>query len=235
MRLSRPSPRGGFTLVELLVVIGIIAVLIAILLPVLSKARAAANRVACQSNVRQIFVGISLYCNDSGDWYPTAANPSDGLIYVPMNDDWVYWEQGRAIDDSPIARYLNVNGEQFKKVLRCPSDILETHTTHAALASQGVYMYSYGLNYSAGVNFKPPYWNRTKRAQWHRQSQKILITETMWPVYEPLGSLARSHGQGISTKTGALMGVNVSAAFMDGHVQAIDGDFAMDITQIQLD
>ncbi len=64
MRTKKPS---GFTLVELLVVIGIIAVLISLLLPALNQAREAANRAACLSNLRQIGQMFHLYANENKD------------------------------------------------------------------------------------------------------------------------------------------------------------------------
>jgi len=60
-----PCRRGGFTLVELLVVIGIIAVLIALLLPALNRAREAARKTQCLSNLRQCAMAFLQYANDN--------------------------------------------------------------------------------------------------------------------------------------------------------------------------
>lgn len=68
MRKSR-----GFTLVELLVVIGIIAVLISILLPTLARARQTANLVACQSNFRQVYGALMFYANENKGYLPRAS------------------------------------------------------------------------------------------------------------------------------------------------------------------
>src|SRR4051794_12458706 len=73
-RLSR-----GFTLVELLVVVGIIALLVAILLPALTRAREQAQRVACGSQLHQFHIALVMYANDNHGWLPIAcANPGGG-------------------------------------------------------------------------------------------------------------------------------------------------------------
>ncbi|MEM1012096.1 MAG: type II secretion system protein [Planctomycetota bacterium] len=75
MYTSRSAPqRPGFTLVELLVVIGIIALLVGILLPTLSQARVSGQQVVCASNLRQLGVGISLYADDNKEWFPQSSH-----------------------------------------------------------------------------------------------------------------------------------------------------------------
>jgi prepilin-type N-terminal cleavage/methylation domain-containing protein/prepilin-type processing-associated H-X9-DG protein len=74
-----PSRDRGFTLVELLVVIGIIALLIAILMPALQRAREQAVRISCLSQQRQVYLAAMMYVNNSNGWFLPASQMSGEL------------------------------------------------------------------------------------------------------------------------------------------------------------
>src|SRR4029453_19017104 len=83
--------RRGFTLVELLVIIGIIALLIAILMPALAKAREQANAVKCMSNERQRGQPVVIFTNDHRCYLPKAWF-NDGVLWSNMNNGQTTWE-----------------------------------------------------------------------------------------------------------------------------------------------
>lgn len=70
MRAEKWQSKSGFTLVELLVVISIIAILLAVLMPALSKAKEQARTVVCRSNIKQIILGANLWAQANDDWCP---------------------------------------------------------------------------------------------------------------------------------------------------------------------
>lgn len=102
-----------FTLVEKLVVIAVIVMLAALLLPVLSRAKAKAQRNACLNNLRQINMGIRMYSDDSND-----ASPSPGSAASPTTFDTLYSGYKQLINN-----YVGVNGASSQdKLFACPAD-----------------------------------------------------------------------------------------------------------------
>ena len=83
----KPPRREGFTFVELLVVIAILAILAAILFPVFGRARENARRAACQSNLKQIGLGLQMYVQDFDGRVPICVDNTS----ITPTDDWGYW------------------------------------------------------------------------------------------------------------------------------------------------
>jgi prepilin-type N-terminal cleavage/methylation domain-containing protein len=132
--------RPGFSLVELLVVIGMIAMLIAILLPSLRGARAQATRVACESNLRQLAMASVGYALDNHDYlpFPNWAN-ANGYYAGP---GWLY-QAGTAftpaaVNGGALWPYLRVPNVYFCAADDGPFEAGTTHTMTSYLMNGAV-------------------------------------------------------------------------------------------------
>lgn len=182
----RQKSAKGFTLVELLVVIGIIALLISILLPALNKARQSAQAVACASNLRQIGMGFEMYGNAQKQWYPM-----DVGVY-----DWT-WPDSSVVTlwYAYVSQYMGWNGNTsltgfvYPRVLDCPSYDRTVDVQWSSTSANWTYV-SYGYNYTYFGYYAfsaPSTQSRTfRRTQIKQPSDKIVVSDALYMLIYPV-------------------------------------------------
>jgi prepilin-type N-terminal cleavage/methylation domain-containing protein len=216
----------GFTLVELLVVVAIIALLAALLLPALSRAKASVKRTACTQNLRQIGLGIHLYAGDNNDTLPAAPNVTGTTIQT--NDCGVFYKR-------LMKSYVGLQGASSPqdKVFACPADtffydgfpglIYKAKSLHDQLDSDfSSYAFSGGNGYTNVP--PPPFLNETswpgifgrKLASIKEPARTALLAE-----YSAIYPYSWHQSQKLpSGKKGVKDAQNI-VGFVDGHVSYI--------------
>jgi prepilin-type N-terminal cleavage/methylation domain-containing protein/prepilin-type processing-associated H-X9-DG protein len=210
---NQTGPTRAFTLVELLVVIGIIALLISILMPALSKAKAQAHRVACASNVRQLAIALTIYSRDFNGWLPfcNAGAPP------PDRTGWLY-TQNRLT--TPRAAANAESGAVFRilrttRVFRCPADADGTSDPFAG----SIYpLTSYTMNVCFG--------DRSNGYRPYKASKFKSHCVVFWEPDETLLGSSYVWDDGTSAANQASItqrhGKSSTIACVDGHVEVYD-------------
>jgi len=180
---SHHSKARGFTLVELLVVIGIIALLISILLPSLNRARAAASAVQCASNLRQLGLAFTMYANaNHGSLPPVGYHPD----YVDVWADLVNVYLNRTAGQQPGRDYM-----------RCEQLVRGTADYPASV------LHTYGLNYGLVFTYDlvpgKPWYARGTRKLTKLKADYFLAGDSVGAyIYSPaIWTMADTDGDGL--------------------------------------
>jgi prepilin-type processing-associated H-X9-DG protein len=133
---------AAFSLLELLVVIGIIAIVVALLLPAIGRARAHAVAVKCQSNMRQIGIAMLIYANDNrGQLFPTDAGGP--LNYPPIDRQWFIY----VLKPHPPANRFSIDPRDWTPpIMLCPADAEEPENYHSYILND--HLNERGVKYS---------------------------------------------------------------------------------------
>jgi prepilin-type N-terminal cleavage/methylation domain-containing protein/prepilin-type processing-associated H-X9-DG protein len=218
--------RKAFTLVELLVVIGIITLLIAILLPVLRTARDQARRTTCASNMRQIYAAIVMYTNDNRQMlpYPDDVNPriaAVGMLGFGMMD----------FTTGTLLPYVARDVGSRQAVFLCPSDgpdrvagDFQGRPTHSPRNYS--YCFSTELRVQALNAGSTPY-QSVRWSQIRRPANKILLFERELPQGSytyPFDTNSSAMGPPVFVLVARRHSGMGNHCFADGHVELLDAE-----------